>query len=259
MRCLWLWIFSVATVASSQDGAWSLAWSNVGEAAGDAMPLGAGQPAALAWTRGTVVAISAVPNLHGVSGLRSGGIGGVHGIEGAGFGSALTVLEAGTTRRLTARLSASALVADAFSAGVGVQVARWSFARYGAVHEAALSIGAQVRSEHLTTGLALSAIAQERRPLTSEGLQLAVGSAMQLSDALTVIAEAVDGGSLELRMGVRAMIIDELAVILSWSDGAQVVGAGLDLKVADWRAIAGGRWHPVLGWSHGIDILFTWR
>lgn len=256
---MWLWIFTLVSVAVAQDDASSLAWSCVGEAAGSAIPLGQGQPAALAWSRGTVVAISAVPNVYGMSGLRSGGIGGMHGAEGAGFGSALTVLEAGTTRRLMMRLNAGVVLTDAVSVGLGVQLSRWSFARYGAVHEAGLTIGAQVRSEHLTTGIALYATAQEFRPLTADGLRLAVGSAIRLSEEIMVIAEAVDARALELRMGVQAKIIDELAVIFSWSDGTEVVGAGLDMRSADWRAVAGGRWHPILGWSYGIDLLLAWR
>lgn len=259
MRTALYCLLAVSSLAMAQDDAWSLAWSSVGEAAGDAMPLGRGQPAAFAWAGTSMASISAVPDLYGLPGLRWVGIGGMLARDGAGLGSSLTTLEAGTTRRLGVRLNAGFVLVEAISAGLGLQLARWSFDRYGSTHEAELTIGAQNRSERLTTGVALTVSAQEYRPISAEDLRIALGSAARLSDGLTVVVEAVDAGALEIRMGARAMIIDELAVILSWSDGAEILGAGLDLTLDEWRAIAGGRWHPLLGWSHGIDLHFTWK
>jgi hypothetical protein len=259
MRIICWWFFASATVAVAQDDAWSLAWSNVGEAAGDAMPLGAVQPAALGWAGASTLAVSAVPSLHGVPGLRSGGIGGILAGGGAGFGAALSTLDAGTAQRLTVRLIVGIALDEAVSVGWGVRIARWSFDRYGSVYDGLLTIGAQIRSDHVTTGVALSALAQEYRPFTAEGLCVAFGSAVRLSEELTVIAEVVDGGTLDVRMGARATIIDEFTVILSWSDGSEVVGAGVDLQLAEWRTVAGARWHPMLGWSHGMELHFTWR
>ncbi len=248
-----------ATVAAAQEDASSLAWSNVGEVAGDAMPLGVFQPAALGWAEAPTVAISAVPNLYGVPGLRSNAIGTILAIRRVGCAATVSELEAGTAQRLKMRLNVGIVLVDGVSAGLGIGLAQWSFARYGPVYDGDLTIGAQARSERITTGVALSAAVQEYRPLTVENLRVAVGSAVRLSDEITVIAEAVDAGTFDVRMGARARIIDDFAVIFSWSDGSKVAGVGVDLRFVEWRAVAGARWHPLLGWSQGMELHFSWR
>lgn len=259
MRTAWWLVVSCLAAASAQEQASTLAWSAVGQAAGAAGPFDDRTPASLAWMTGSQLAISAVPAIHGMSELRSGSAGFAKGSGSYGFGLSMTVLEAGRTRFTRAHLGGGIQLLDGVAAGLAGSIGWWTFPRYGSVPEGSAHAGIQVRSERITSGLLVGLRLQKGRPVTRTGLLIVIGGAVKFSDRVTAIAEAIDEDGVSLRAGASILLVDEVAIILSWSERSHVAGGGLAVRVDAWQVLSGSRWHPVLGWTHGVELSVAWE
>ncbi len=204
-------------------------------------------------------ALSVVPSIHGMGGLRSGAAGVAVGRGGYGYGVSASMLEAGPVRFLRGKAGLGVELVSGFAFGVGGTIGRWSFPRYTPLLEWEGAIGVQLRSDQMTTGIQVTARGQEGRPFSADRMRVIVGGEVRLSEAVMAIAEVAEGERLEVQTGTRVRVIEEMSFILSWSDGTSSVGGGCEITVGWWQLLTAVRWHPILGWTHGVTLGRVWR
>ncbi len=215
-----------ASVCSAQDDASSVARCGVGEILGAAPRIGPFNPALLAWQIRTSLMVSAVPAPFGLPTLARGGIVATIPFWGTSTSVGVQATRAGTSLRLSGRISWGIGLGENTAAGIHLGMASWQFPRYASVSEWDAGVGFLLRSETAVSGARISLRAQQGRPVSASDVVWGVGCGLVASEDLQVTAEAIQEPFVPPVIRCAAVVrpMASVELVLAWSDVPCSVG-----------------------------------
>lgn len=238
-----------------------MARCGTGEVLGAAPRVGPFNPALLAWQTRSSIIVSAVPAPFGLPTLARGGVVATLPFWGTRWSVGLQAARAGTSHRLSGRVSWGGGLAENAAAGIHLGMASWQFPRYASVAECEAGVGVLLRSGTAVSGAKITLQVQEGRPVSADDVVWGVGCGMVASEDLEVTAEAIQGPFVPpiIRCAGTVRPFVGVELVLAWADVPGSVGGGCGFDAGAWNVFVGVQWHPLLGWTQALDLRVRWE
>ncbi len=218
--------------------------------------IGGGNPAAAAWRSGGAIGVGFLPGLFGLTELRRYGMTG--GLTMGGWGGELHLLRYGATlfNESSGWLSVAWMIGTHVSAGISMRYVRWYAKEYAAVEEWGIGAGFLFRDGHTSVGVRARTVGGA---FSEAVYELDAGLSVEATRYLLLTAELSQRKAEPVlpRYSIMLGPLPEVRMVLSWQDEPRAIGVGIVLAVSGFDVSYGASRHSVLGWTHGIGVLWA--